>query len=71
MIYKEIEGVGSVTLMTRVTGFGELQSKMSDRDLCSSFVMELACLSVFILSDSIDSGGLMVSPGGDPIFGSF
>ena len=27
MIYKEIEGVGSVTLMTRVTGFGELQSE--------------------------------------------
>ena len=42
MIYKEIEGVGSVTLMTRVTGFGELLSEMSDRDPCSSFVTELA-----------------------------
>ena len=42
MIYKEIEGVGSVTLMTRVTGFGELQSEMSDRDPCSSFVTESA-----------------------------
>ena len=29
------------------------------------------CLLVFILSDSIDSGGPMVSPGGDPIFGFF
>ena len=49
---------------------------MSDRDLCSSFVTEsvwpiwgipllLTCLSVFILSDSIDSGGPMVSLGGD------
>ena len=35
-------GVGNVTLMTRVTGFEELQSKMSDRDLCSSFMMESA-----------------------------
>ena len=42
MIYKEIEGVGSVTLMTRVTGFEELQSEMSDRDPCSSFMTESA-----------------------------
>ena len=42
MIYKEIEGVSSVTLMTRVTGFGELQSEMFDQDPCSSFVMESA-----------------------------
>ena len=41
MLYKEIAGVGSVTLMTRVTGSKELQSKMSDRDPCSSFMMEL------------------------------
>ena len=37
---KEIVGVGNVTLMTRVTGFEELLSDMSDRDPCSSFVME-------------------------------
>ena len=36
--YKEIVGVGKVTLMTRVMGFEELQSEMSDRDPCSSFV---------------------------------
>ena len=42
MIYNEIEGVGSVTLMTRVTGFEELQSEMSDQDPCSSFMTELA-----------------------------
>ena len=42
MIYKEIEGVGSVTLMTRVMGFEELQSETSDRDPCSLFVMESA-----------------------------
>ena len=47
-------------------GFEELQSKMFDRDPCSSFVMESAwptwgipslptCVSVFILSDSIGS----------------
>ena len=41
-LYKEIAGVGSVTLMTRVTGFEELQSEMSDQDPCSSFVMESA-----------------------------
>ena len=40
--YKEIAGVGSVILMTRVMGFEELQSEMSDRDPCSSFVMESA-----------------------------
>ena len=78
MIYKEIVGVGSVTLMTQATGFEELQSKMSDRDPCSSFVTEsawpiwgipllLTCLSVSILSDSIDLGGPMVSPGRDLI----
>ena len=42
MIYKEIEGVGSVTVMTRVTGFGELQSELSDRDPCSLFMTESA-----------------------------
>ena len=42
MIYKEIEEVGSVTLMTRVMGFEELQSKMYDQDPCSSFVTESA-----------------------------
>ena len=41
-LYKENVGVGSVTLMTRVTGFEELQSEMSDRDPCSSFVTESA-----------------------------
>ena len=72
MIYKEIKGVGSVTLMTRVTGFRELQSEMSDRNPCSSFMMESAwpiwgvpllptCVLVWILSDSIDSGGRLVS----------
>ena len=40
--YKEIVGVGNVTLMTRVTGFEELQSNMFDRDPRSSFVMESA-----------------------------
>ena len=39
---KEIAGVGSVTLMTRVAGFEGLQSEMSDRDPCSSFMMESA-----------------------------
>ena len=33
--YKEIVGVVNVTLMTQVTGFEELQSEMSDQDLCS------------------------------------
>ena len=83
MIYKEIEGVGSVTLMTRVTGFEELQSKTSDQDPCSSFVTEsawptwgvpllLTCPSV-CFPESFDQllGSLMVSPGGDPIFGFF
>ena len=37
-----MEGVASVTLMTRVTGFGQLQSEMSDQDPCSSFMMESA-----------------------------
>ena len=60
------------TLMTGVTGLGELQSKTSDRDSCSSFVMESAwptwgipllptCVLVFILSDSIGSGDRLVS----------
>jgi hypothetical protein len=40
--YKEIVGVGNVTLMTQVTGFEELLSDMFDLDPCSSFVMELA-----------------------------
>ena len=38
--YKEIVGVSNVTLMTRVTGFEELQSEMSDQDLRSLFMME-------------------------------
>ena len=60
------------TLATGATGLGELQSEMSDRDPCSSFVTELAwptwgipslptCVSVFILSDSIGSGDRLVS----------
>jgi len=73
MIYKEIEGVLVMfTLTTGVTGLGELQSETTDRDLCSSFVMESAwptwgipslptCVSVLILSDSVDSGGRLVS----------
>ena len=39
-LYKEIAGVGSVTLMTGVMGFEELQSEMSDWDPCLSFVKE-------------------------------
>ena len=35
-------GVGNVTLMTRVTGFEELLSDMSDQDPRSSFLIELA-----------------------------
>ena len=60
------------TLPTIVSRLGELQSKMSDRDPCSSFMMESAwpawgvpllptCVLVWILSDSIDSGGRLVS----------
>ena len=40
--YKETVGFGNVTLMTRVTGFEELLSDMSDRDSRSSFVIESA-----------------------------
>ena len=73
MIYNEIEGVLIVfTLTTGVTGLGELQSEMSDRDPRSSFATESAwptwgvpslpaCVSVFILSDSIGSGDRLVS----------
>ena len=73
MIYNKIEGVLIVfTLMTRVTGLGELQSEMSDWDPCLSLVMESAwptwgvpslptCVSMFILSDSIGSGDRLVS----------
>ena len=68
------------TLTNGVTGLRELQSKTSDRDPCSSFVTESAwptwgvpslptCVSVWILSDSIDSGGQLVSHGRDFIFG--
>ena len=39
-LYKEIVGVGNITLMTRVTGFEELLSDMSDQDPRSSFMME-------------------------------
>ena len=41
-LYKEIVGDGNVTLMTRVMGFEELLSDMSDQDPRSSFVTELA-----------------------------
>jgi len=73
MICKEIEGfLAMFTLATGVTGLGELQLKMSDQDLCSSFVTESAWpawgvpllptrVLVWILSDSIDSGGRLVS----------
>ena len=73
MIYKEIEGVLVMfTLMTGVTGLGELQSETSARDPCSSFVMESAwptwgvpslhtCVLVFILSNLIGSGDQLVS----------
>ena len=40
--YKEIMGVGNVTLMIQVTGFEELLSDMSDQDPRSSFMTELA-----------------------------
>ena len=60
------------TLMTGVTGLGELQSETSDRDPCSLFATESAwptwgvpslptCVSMFILSDSIGSGDWLVS----------
>ena len=60
------------TLMTGVTGHGELQSETSDQDPCLSFVMESAwptwgipslptCVLVWTLSDSIDPGGRLVS----------
>ena len=59
-----------------MTGLGELQSEMSDREPCSSFVTESAwptwgvpslptCVPVLILSESIDSGGRLISLGGD------
>ena len=41
-LYKEIVGVGNVTLMTQVTGFEELLSDMFNRDPRSSFVTESA-----------------------------
>ena len=41
-LYKEIVGFGNVTLMTRVTGFEELQSEMSDQDPRTLFMIELA-----------------------------
>ena len=41
-LYKEIVGVGNITLMTRVTRFEELLSDMSDQDPRSSLVMESA-----------------------------
>ena len=73
MIYKEIEGVlVTFTLTTRVMGLRELQSETSDRDLCSSFATESAwptwgipslpaCVSMFILSDLINSRDRLVS----------
>ena len=69
--------------MTRVTGFGEFQLEMSNRDPCSSFMMEsawptwgvplpLTCPSV-CFPEPFDRllGSPMVSPGGDPILGFF
>ena len=41
-LYKEIVGVGNVTLMTRVIGFEELLSDMSNQDPRSLFMTELA-----------------------------
>ena len=41
-MYREILGFGNVTLMTRVTGFEELQSEMSDRDPRSLFMTKSA-----------------------------
>ena len=44
--FKGIEGGLIVfTLTTGVTGLGELQSEISDRDPCSSFEMESAWLA--------------------------
>ena len=40
-LYKEIVGVGNVTLMTRVTGFEELLLDMSEWDPGPLFMMEL------------------------------
>ena len=37
---KNIARVGNVTLMTRVTGFEELQPEMSDQDPYSLFMIE-------------------------------
>ena len=62
-------------------GFGELQSEMSDQDLSSSFVTESAWptwdvpslptyVPVLILSELIDSGGRLMSLGGDLAIGS-
>ena len=82
-VYKEIMGVGSVTLMTQVTGIEELQSQMSDRDSCSSFVTESAWptwgVPLLLTYPSVCFpkpfdrllGSPMVSPGGDPIFWVF
>jgi hypothetical protein len=43
MICKEIERVLVMfTLTTGVTGLGDLQSEMSNQDLCSSFEVESA-----------------------------
>ena len=81
--HKEIAGVGSVTLMTRVTGFEELQSEMSDRDPCSLFMTESAWptwgVPLLLTYPSVCFpkpfdrllGSPMVSPGGDPIFWVF
>ena len=72
-VLKKIEGVLIVfTLATRVTELGELQSETSDRDPCSSLGTESAwpiwgvpslptCALAFPLSDSIGSGGRLVS----------
>ena len=60
------------TLMTGVTGLEELQSETSDRDPCSSFMTKSAwptwgvpslptCVLGWILSDSIVSGGRLVT----------
>ena len=64
-------------------GFEELQSEMSDRDPCSSFVTESAWPTwgvpllltnpLVCFPEPFDRllGSPMVSPGGDPIFGFF
>ena len=64
-----------------MTGLGELQSEMFYQDPRSLFVTEsawptwgvpslLTCVPVLILSESINSGGRLISLGGDLAVGS-